>query len=821
MSDLAHAIRQLRHAPGFACAVVVTLALTVGANTAMFSLVNAIILRTLPVQDPERIVVLQARDARGVANRPIYYSTFAGLAKLPVFESLSLYSGGGLLQLEVRGGRAEGVIEASTPGLFESIGLRPYLGRFFSSDDVVADGPSAPVVVISYDLWRRTFGSDPSAIGETIRISGAPATVIGVTPPHYKGFYVDGGLGFSVPLSFLNHQIGTDPKRPVRGLNAVGRLAPGTSIAQARAAVDAVWPALRVETVPAGLSTTEQAEIPTQQMSVESLATGFSSLRRQYRDPLLLVFGISAALLLIGCVNLSGLLLSRTSARQHHFAIQLALGASRVRLARQLLAEHLLLCGGGTALGVLIAWWTTVAASRLLWRSAAPLSQTLTPDARVLVFAALVALVSAVFVTLLPAWALGRNRPLTAMQASRTVAHGAGRWSQVLLVTQIATSLVLVVGAALLGASLVKLRTMPTGVQHDGLRWSRLFAVPNGYRDLHDASYYPELVRRLSEVPGVQSVALAGLFPTFFAFENLLAAEQVAPVDAAAGNGETGALMERVTPRFFETSGTPLLGGRDFTWGDDKEHAQVAIINEALSRALFPAGNAIGRYIRIGKDPSRAAVEIVGVVGDAVIGGFKQPHAPVVFRPRLQDAISPRAPVMLFRTSVDPVTIDAAMTEVIDGLGREYPRRFYSLNEQIDVALLRERLLAALSSFFAGLAALLAFVGLYSALALAVARRTREVGVRMALGATRASVIRMVIADGARISVAGVALGIPAALAASGLVSSWVFGVQATNPTALVAAGTFFIAIGIIAGLRPALRASSVDPATVLRAEQW
>jgi predicted permease len=821
LQDARYALRQTRRAPGFACAVVVTLALAIGANTAFFSLVNALVLRTLPVRNPSGLVLLQATDDRGQQNRPIYYSTFTELARLPVFETLALYSGGGLFQIEVRGSLNEGLIEASTPGLFETLGLRPFLGRFFTSDDSPPDRPAAAVVVLSYNFWRRAFGADPKAVGETILISGTPAMVIGVTPPEYKGFYVDGGYGFSVPLTFLNRQMATDPKRPVRGLNAVARLAAGVSLKEARAAVDAAWPALRVDTVPPGLTQTEQKEITTQRIKVESLANGVSSLRRQYQGPLMILWSISALVLLVGCVNFGGLMLARTAARDQQLAICFALGATRRRIVQQLLVESLMLSLIGASVALPLAWWTTQTAGMVLWQnqSTAPLAQSLTPDGRVLALTCAIAIATGLVIGILPAWTASRRRPLSGPRADRTVACVSSRWGKALLVAQVAMSLVLLFGAGLFASSLMKLLNLDAGVRTESVRWSRLFAVPNGYRNQNDAAYYPELVRQVSEVPGVHSVALASYFPTFFGLGHLIStqilarAEATDPAEAAAG------LMENVTPRFFETAGIRLLRGRDFTWSDDTHHPEVVIINESLSRKLFADGEAIGRRIRIGNDPRRAGVQVVGVVSDAAIGSYRQPHMPVAFRPRMQELQLSRAPVMVFRVSGDPAVVDGRIEEVIAGLGHEYPRRFYSLDEHIDRSLLQERLLAGLSSFFAGLAVVLAFVGLYGVLAYAVARRTREIGVRMALGASRGRVIRMVVRDGLVLTIMGVAIGIPCAVGAARLIGSFLFGLGSSDPTTLIAVSALMVSVGVVAGLRPALRASGVDPMTALRAD--
>jgi len=388
-----------------------------------------------------------------------------------------------------------------------------------------------------------------------------------------------------------------------------------------------------------------------------------------------------------------------------------------------------------------------------------------------------------------------------------------------LLVAQIAMSLVLLFGAGLFASSLTKLRHLDAGVRADGVRWSRLFAVPNGYRGQNDAAYYPELVRQLSEVSGVHSVALASYFPTFFGLGNLISTQPLARAEATDPAEAADGIMEIVTPRFFETAGIRLLHGRDFTWSDNAQHPEVAIISESLSRKLFLDGEAIGRRIRIGNDSRRAGVEVVGVAGDAAIGSYKLPHVPVAFRPRMQELPLSRAPVMVFRVTGDPAVVDGAMKAVIAHLGHEYPRRFYSLDEQIDLSLLQERLLAGLSSFFAGLAVLLAFVGLYGVLAYSVARRTREIGVRMALGASRGRVMRMVVRDGLGLTVMGVAIGIPCALGAGGLIGSLLFGLGSSDPATLITASALFVIVGAVAGQRPALRASGVDPMTALRDE--
>lgn len=524
-------------------------------------------------------------------------------------------------------------------------------------------------------------------------------------------------------------------------------------------------------------------------------------------------------LLMIGCVNLSGLLLARTAARDQELAIRYALGSSRGRIVQQLLVESLLLSLIGATIALPLAWWAARAASTLLWEGATPLAQSLTPDSRVLAVTAAVAITTGLVMALLPAWSASRSRPQAGLRADRTVAHASSRLGKALLVAQVAMSLVLLVGAGLFASSLTKLRGLDIGVRTEALRWSRLFGVPGAYRNQNDLVYYPELVRQLSEAPGVESVALASHFPNYFGLGDLIPTQPLARADATDPSDVADGIMENVTPRFFETAGIRLLRGRDFTWHDDGQHSAVAIINESLSHKLFPNGDALGKRIRIGNDPKRAQVEVVGITSDAAIGSYKLPHVPVAFRPRMQELQLSRAPVMLFRARGDAAAADQAMASVIAGLGQEYPRQFYAVDEFIELSLLRERLLAGLSSFCAGLAVLLAFIGLYASLAFAVARRTREIGVRMALGSSRGDVMRMVVGESLLLTLLGIAIGIPCALGAGGLIGSFLFGLAPSDPTTLIVASAFFVIVGAAAAARPALRASSVDPMTALRGE--
>jgi predicted permease len=818
LHDIRYAVRGLRRSPGFSLVVILTLAFGIGANTALYSVLNALVLRTLPVKEPGRLVMLSINDSRGQPGRFLYYDTYVELAsRQHVFEAMSLYVGGGLLKTETRGELSEGGVEAATPGYYDLLGVRPHLGRFIAASDAPAVGDAAPVVVLGYRFWQRQFGADPRAVGETMKVDGVPLSIIGVTPPEYRGLYVDGGADFMVPLSVIRRLAG-DPRMPIRSRSAIGRLRPGITLEQARAEISTMFPAIHAATIPPGLAPREQDNMRSERVQVDSIATGFSGLRARYAAPLQVLIALTALLLTIGCANLSGLLLARAVAREQQLAICLALGATRARLVQQLVVESLLLSALGACAAVLLAWWASDAIAVTLWAGAAsPRAMSMTPDARVLGLMAAVATAIGLTVGALPGVVATRTRDQIGLQPAHTVAGSTGLWGRSLLVAQVALSLVLVFGAALFAGSLAKLRAIDVGFHAEGIVWGRAFAVPGGYNQFDEASYYPMLVSQLSSLPGVQSVALSKLFPAFFSFPARLDLIARTGDDAST---EVPGVMETVSPRFFETVGILHVQGRDFTWHDDLKGTAVAIVNRSLSQKLFAGANPLGQRIRVGNEPARRALDIVGVVDDAVITNLKtSAHQPVVFRPSLQEPRIARASDVSVRTTGDPHAAADAMRHTVMALGHEYLRNVQTLDEELDRSLLQERLLATLSSLCAAMAVLLAFIGLHGLLAYAVARRRREIGVRMALGASRLSVMRLVVGEGLALTLLGVTIGVPFALLVARLVGALLFGLKPSDPATLVGAALFFVVVGATAGFLPGLRASSVDPMTALRDE--
>jgi predicted permease len=819
--DVRHALRHVRRSKGFSSVVVVTLALGIGANAALYTLLNAIVLQKLPVPDADRLAAISLRDPTGAQSRGMFHAAFLELReRQTTFETLFAYTGGRAVTVESRGATASVTIEGGTPEYYSVLGLRPVLGRVISAEDLPSVTQPAPVAMISHRFWLQHFGGDPSVIGERIEVEGTPLTVIGVMPRGFRGIQVELGSDLFVPLTLVRWVGATtaDRNRPMGAQNAMGKLRKGVTLAQARAEIETLWGSLRTMPAPAGATPVERAELPNQRIRVESVSTGISLiLRPRYADPLRVLTGLTVLLLAIACVNLSGLLLARAAAREQAMAVCLALGASGPRLVQQLLVESLLLSAAGAVAALPLSWWASRMLVPMIWgASLAARAPSVAPDLRLIGTLAAVAVGCGILVGVLPAWAASRARPFAGLQSGRTVASASGRWGKAVLVVQVALSVVLLFGTGLFARSLAALRGVDLGFSTEHVAWTRLAVKPGGYENFDESSYYPQLVRQISQLSGVEAVGLAYLFPGYWSSD---AARMLRPVAAEdiEGAPEVRAIQDALSPGFFETMQSTLLEGRDFTWHDDRRSPMVAIVNDTLRRKLFPSGNALGRRIRLGADPKVAAVEIVGIARDGSYGNLRVPHVPVVFRPLLQETA--RIPILIVRSKARPAALLDPVRGAVASLGREYVRTLYALDGTAEEAMIQERLLAAASTLFGGLALLLAYLGLYALQAYAVARRTREVGVRMALGASRSQIVSMVVSEGFALTALGIALGVPCALGAGRLVGALLVGIAPFDPASLAAAAVFLVAVGLGACFIPARRACAIDPMAALRCE--
>ncbi|MGH9346856.1 MAG: ADOP family duplicated permease [Vicinamibacterales bacterium] len=812
-----NASRSIRRAPGVSLVIVLTIALGGGANIALYSAFHALVLRPVVTGTPDPLLMVSRVSPTGLA-RPMPIATIGEFTRhQTVFDELCGYAGGALLTVEVDGTPAPAILEFIAGPYYSVLGVRPFRGRLLSTEDAPFAGEPAPAAVLGYDFWRQHFADGEAVVGRTIRVEGVPLTIVGVTPRGFSGLQVDIAPSVTIPAALFERLIDAppNPRRLPQVSTIVGRLRPGASLRDARREVAAVWPRVQAATVPAAFDLKEQDEFRSMRASVEPIDAGFSSLRRSYAQPVRMLVALTGVLLVIACVNLAGLLRARAAAREHEIAVHLALGASRRRLVSHLITETLVLSFIGAGLALPLAWWGSRALGIALWDGFVPMTLRLTPDARVLGLTVVTAAGIGIGLGLLPAWRAtrqGLHRHLALVRSSAPASPS----GKPLVIGQLAMSLTLVFAACLFARSLIHLETLDPGFRVEDVLLAKLTPQPGGYRSVDPSTYYPELVRRLSMLPGVRTVSLSRLFTG--AIDERAAAHTVA-LSEAGEIEHVSAAMDLISPSFFDTVGIPLLQGRDFTWRDSREQPAVAIVNQRLARDLLSPESVVGRHIRIGTDPARQFVEVVGIVGDASMGNLRSVHLPVVFRPALQEPQFRRPLVEIHAPAAGAVPLADSVRRTVLALGREYVLHVGTLENELHRMLTRERIVVVLSATFAGLALLLAFLGVYGLLSYAVTYRTREIGVRMAVGASRAAVLRMIVREAALMTLAGLAIGIPFALATGRLAGALLFEVTAWDGGALAAAVGLLTVVGLAAGLSPGLRASGVEPKQALHVE--
>ena len=813
--DVRHSFRSLRRAPAFSFTVIITLTLAVGATAAIGSLLNALVLRRLAVPNPGQLVLLSAFEPQASVEGYFYAGTIdAYRASEHSFAQMSMYAGGATLRVEVTGARSgvleNAVTEAVSPGYFDMVGARVSAGRFFNeSDDAV--------VVISEAYRRRIFGS-ASGIGEVIKVDTVPVTVIGVVADGFNGLQVDGGLDMIVPFAVLRAAGGGDRSTPLRSKEVVARLARGVSIDAARAELLARWPSVQAATVPARLPEAARQALLRQRLTVTPLAAGASGLRGRYGTTIWVLLALMGIFLAVACANLAGLTLVRSLARRHQIAIRLALGGSAPRVFWQLLLDGLLLSTVAFAGALPLAWGICRIVAALLVTPRGPARlPPVTPDARVIATTALLTIGIGLAIGVVAAWQSVAVRVDESLRPGRRVIGSLGRFGRGLLVAQVALTMTLLVGAGLFTTTLVHLRANDTSLQSQRIVFARAYREP-GDRQLLPPGYYQALVIGLTRIPGADAAALSVYYPTYFGLKvavptdsHYTQADGATPLDGTV-------LTDFVSPGFFDLFRFRLLKGRDVSWDDGQGKPEVALISASLGRALFPDGDEIGRHIRIA-GPDRRDVEVIGVVADAPYVKLDDPTPLVVFRPIMQETVRTQFPMAYVRASGDLATVCDGYTRVIKSLGHRSLRAFITSSEWVDGALVRERFTAAVATFAAGLTFLLACMGVYGLLAYSVTARHREIGVRVALGATRPTVVWMIVRDGLAIAVPGVLIGALCAWGAARLVRAQLYGIAPGDPRTLLIAAAVLLATMLAASLLPALRASRVAPVEALREE--
>lgn len=821
--DLKFAARTLARSPLFTAMAVASLALGFGSNTAIFSLLDQVLLRPLPVREPERLVLLDQPGANvGWIHGPnsFSYPMYKELRERnQVFEDLiARYPVP--LNLQTAGGAEVVAAEIVSGNYFQTLGVGAGLGRTLTPADDVTPG-GHPVAVLGHAFWKRRFGGDPKIVGSTLRINGYPVTVVGVSQPGFKGAEVGREAQVFVPL-MMKAQVtptwnGLDNRR-VLWLNVIGRLKPGVSLQAARANLSALYqPMLEEElaTMPFPVDGRLRKIFLAKQIAVEDGSAGLARLRLETRTPLYILMSLVGLVLLIACANVANLLIARSAARQKEMAVRLALGAGRWALLRQLLVEAAVLAAAGGLCGLLCAAWTLDALVRFLPPDQMPALST-SLDGRVLLFSFALALAAGLLFGLLPAWQAARPdlAPVLKDQAAPVISGGRAWSRKALVAAQIALSMLLLVGSSLFLRSLENLRRVDVGFRTENLVTFQADAPLAGYRQEQARQIYAALNEKLAASPGVTAAAVSqgGIF-SGEVNTSTINIEGYQPREGQNMNPQ----VNGVGPGFFKAMGIPLLMGREFTAADASGAAKVAVVNETFVKRFFGGGNPIGRRFGFGHD--KPDITIVGVAKDGRYAGLRDEPARFVYIP-YQQARDLAGVTFYVRTPLGA----EAMARVIRAAAREAApgmavSNLISMERQIDHALMAERLVALLCTAFGVLAALLAAVGLYGVTAYSVARRTREIGIRMALGARRRAVLGLVMKEIAWLAGAGIAAGLPLALTLTRLAKAFLYGLEPHDPVSLALAAVLMCAVAFLAGWAPAWRAARADPLVALRYE--
>jgi predicted permease len=830
LQDLKLAARMLIQTKGWTAVVLVSLALGIGANTALFTALNGLLLQTVRVPNPETLVRLKWTGENDMMrssseygfSQPLEGKSVRATFSFAVFQELrkanqtltDLFAcapiGGFNVVLNGEAEIASGL--GATGNYFRVLGVRPSLGRTFTEDD---DKPGAsPVAVISHAYWRRRFGSDPNVAGKVVTMNNQQVTIIGVTPPGFEGIQ---RLGVqmhevTVPLA-LDPQFNVGQTRLSQPttwfVQILGRLKPGANYEQvrgnlegvfhstARAGMDAYMTALTPEQRALSTNQRDGSDVP--RLYVSSGSRGVYDFDTQSARSASILSGVVVLVLLIVCANVANLLLSRATSRRKEISVRLSMGATRSRLIRQLLTESLLLSGLGGVLGIAVGYWS---------RQLLPFGQTVPIDWRVFGFVAGLSTVTGVLFGLAPAFRATRVDLAGVMKEdSRSVVGARTALTKVLLVLQVAVSLVLLIGAGLFVRTLQNLRTVDVGFNANNLLMFGVNPLVNRYDADRTALLFNQMQEELKALPGVRSVALTRT-------ALLSGSTSTSTVHVQGKPGENNTHMMTVSPGFFDTMEIAILAGRPFALTDTKTSPKVAVINEAAAKKFFPGESALGRRVGFERETS-GDYEVIGVIRDTKYSSVRDAAPPTLYQSYLQGTA--RGMVFVLRTAADP----SAMTDAVRGAVRRIDPNLpltgiATQTEQVERRFAQERLFANAYSIFGALALLLASIGLFGVMSYNVARRTNEIGIRMALGAQRSSVVLMVLRESLVLVAVGVVIGLATALAAGQFVSTILFGLSTMDATTMLGAVALIVSVSALAGYLPARRASRVDPMVAL-----
>jgi macrolide transport system ATP-binding/permease protein len=845
LQDVRYGVRMLAKAPGFSAVAILILALGIGANASIFSLLNTLLVQKLPVADPNGLILMgQGRNWGFTSGMPQSYQLFS-YPNYKFFreqdsafsQMLAVQSTNTALSVLAPGTSAAKVARGKvvSGNYFQVLGVAPFAGRLLTDQDEPTG--AAPVVVLSYRFWQRQLGADPSLPGKAIQVNQVSYTVAGIAAPEFFGEILESDpADMWFPMSAQPQLMGSRSLLESADLNwlqIIGRLRPGVAITQAQTQTTA----LLHQFIPTALAAAQQQNVSAEmiqrtRVDLAPCASGISHIRSRYSSPLRLLMGMVALILLLACINIANLLLARAAVRRREMSLRVALGASRSRMIRQLLTESVLLAGCGGACGLLLARWLSQGVVALAFGSDVyfPGQTLLSP--RVLIFAAAICIATGVLFGLVPAFRASRTNLIDVL---RNNALGAGSsrvakfsLSNVLVASQIALSLVLMITAGLLLRSLSRLETQDFGFEHEHALIVSLNPHLAGYKPEQLPAVYDQILSSVRNLPSVLNASLSLYSPLD---GNQWSSNFVAePVNTSASPRRENAWWLRVTPEYFRTLGVSLRAGRFLNGNDGPGSEKVVVVNEAFARKFMDGADPIGR--RIGWVGTPGQLQIVGMIRDAKAEDAHTEAQPMVFFPMFQrsgdstaetlrvQSESMYASALEVRVAGDPLAITDALTQQLARVAPALPLiRVRSFDQQIAQSLTQERLITNLAASFGALALAIACIGIYGLMAYSVSQRTREIGVRMAIGAARSAILRMILGEGAALAAVGIVVGIGGALGAAKLVASQLYGISPNDVASYAAACALLAFVAMAACIVPAFRATRVDPMIALRDE--
>ncbi len=816
--DFFYGLKAFSRNPLFACIFVIALAVGIGATISVFTVVDALLLRPLPLPHPEQLVELTG-NYRGHSRIPISYPMFAELErKQRAFTNICGWAPGGAFSVDIDGTVSSSDVRSVTGNYYSVLGATPLVGRLINPSDAQGNRV-APVAVIGYELWQQRYAGNPSAVGKTIHIDGRVFTIVGVTQKWFTGMTIGSPPEITVLAGALpSYDL---QSRSLLWLFVTGRLAGDDTFDRASAQLRSLWPQLLEATVPTESAGERRQSFLSMGLQLDRVATGArvekGDLRSRLEQPLDMLLGIVGLILLVICVNLASLTLARAIRRRQEISTRIALGASPWQAVRQFIAETLVLSCTGAFLALALSYWGSELLISLMTRGQmVPALLDVRPDWRVVTCAAFAAIFTGLLTGLAPAWQLSRQHPgSTLQQSARTFGRGTGRLGKALIISQVAISLILLQAAGLFLRTLQSLKSFNPGFDKASVIELDLTPVPGGYKGLDKDSYRKQLTEAITGLPSVRSAAFSNspILGDDFAWKDTVSRVSASnPADAVA------AAQVIVSPGFFRTLGIPFVTGRDFNWSDDRKHPRAAIIDSLLARHLFESRDPIGQHVRFGVWPDYRDLEIVGVSQHARLLDIRDADGAFLFLPSPQFGNSDEGGTLLVRGTAGP-GLEKTVEREVESFGHEYSTKTNTVAQRNERSLVNEEMTASLSSFFAAIALMVAGFGLFGLLTYSITLRTREIGIRMAMGSQRAGIFILILHEALYLTLIGIGIGLPLAIAASRLFANMLFGLSFADPITLSTASLMLILTGVLAGLLPAIRAMKLEPIAALRHE--